>query len=167
MPTIDTERFRLRNLVERLVDSGECEVHDKPIDLIDIAAVLDGNPRAVLFKAAGPEKAELVGNVMGSRKRLANALGTDERNLLGTLSQRLNRLQSPIKVSSQQAPVQQVVLKDDEADLTALPVHLQPATTARRMFPPASITRCFPAPATPTSAAAASCCAARGRPAST
>jgi UbiD family decarboxylase len=125
MPTIDTERFRLRNFVEQLVAAGECEVHDKPIDLIDVAAALDGNPRAVLFKAAGPEKAELVGNVMGSRKRLARALGTDERNLLGTLNQRLNRPQPPIKVSSQQAPVQQVVLKDDEADLTALPVHLQ------------------------------------------
>jgi 2,5-furandicarboxylate decarboxylase 1 len=125
MPTIDTERFRLRNFVEKLVDTGECEIYDKPIDLVDVAGVLDGNPRAVLFKAAGPEKAELVGNVMGSRKRLAGALGTDERSLLSTLSQRLNRLQPPIKVSSQQAPVQQVVLKDDEADLTTLPVHLQ------------------------------------------
>jgi 2,5-furandicarboxylate decarboxylase 1 len=125
MPAIDTERFRLRNFVEKLVDAGECEVHDKPIDMVDVAGVLDGNPRAVLFKAAGPERAELVGNVMGSRKRLASALSTDERALLSTLNQRLNRLQPPVKVSSQQAPVQQVVLKDDEADLTALPVHLQ------------------------------------------
>ena len=79
MPTIDTERFRLRNFVDQLVDSGECEVRDKPVDLVDVARALDGNPRAVLFKAAGPEKAELVGNVMGSRKRLATALGTNER----------------------------------------------------------------------------------------
>ena len=71
MPTVDTERFRLRNFVEKLVESGDCEVHEKPIDLIDVGAVLDGNPKAVLFKAAGPEKAELVGNVMASRKRLA------------------------------------------------------------------------------------------------
>jgi 2,5-furandicarboxylate decarboxylase 1 len=125
MPTIDTERFRLRNFVEKLVDLGECEVHDKPIDLIDVGSVLDGTANAVLFKAVGPEKAELVGNVMGSRRRLARALDTDERGLLGTLSQRLNRLQPPVKVSSQQAPVQQVVLKDDAADLCALPVHLQ------------------------------------------
>jgi 2,5-furandicarboxylate decarboxylase 1 len=127
MPTVDTERFRLRNFIDRLVQSGECEVHDKPIDLVDVGSVLEGNPKAVLFKAAGPEKAELVGNVMASRKRLAAALGTDERNLLGTLSKRLNTLHPPIKVSSQQAPVQQVVLKDDEADLCALPVHLQHA----------------------------------------
>src|SRR5580658_4148949 len=125
MPAVDTERFRLRNFVDKLVDLGECEVRKESTDLLDVAAALDGNPRAVRFKAAGPEKAELVGNVMGSRKRLARALGTDERNLLGTLNQRLNRPQPPIKVSSQQAPVQQVVLKDDEADLTALPVHLQ------------------------------------------
>src|SRR5471030_2129928 len=30
----DTERFRLRRYVERLVQLGECEVHDQPIDLI-------------------------------------------------------------------------------------------------------------------------------------
>jgi len=122
---IDTERFRLRNFVDKLVDLGECEVHNEPIDLVDVGGVLDGNPRAVLFKAAGPEKAELVGNVMGSRKRLARALDTGERELLGALNQRLNKLHPPVKVSSQQAPVQQVVLKGDDADLTALPVHLQ------------------------------------------
>jgi 2,5-furandicarboxylate decarboxylase 1 len=122
---IDTERFRLRSFVEKLVDLGECEVRDTPIDLLDVAAVLDGNPRAVHFKAAGPEKAELVGNVMGSRKRLAYALDTDERGLLRTLTSRLNTLHPPVTVSSQQAPVQQVVLKGDDADLCALPVHLQ------------------------------------------
>jgi 2,5-furandicarboxylate decarboxylase 1 len=127
MATIDTERFRLRNFVDKLVDAGECEVHKEPIDLVDVGSVLEGNPRAVLFKAAGPEKAELVGNVMASRGRIARALDTDERGLLATLSQRLNKLQPPVKVSSQQAPVQQVVLKDDDADLTALPVHLQHA----------------------------------------
>ena len=47
--------------------------------------------------------------------------------MLATLSQRLNRLHPPVKVSSQQAPVQQVVLKDDDADLCKLPVHLQHA----------------------------------------
>lgn len=46
---------------------------------------------------------------------------------MGTLSQRLSRLHPPVKVSSQQAPVQQVVLKDDDADLCKLPVHLQHA----------------------------------------
>jgi 2,5-furandicarboxylate decarboxylase 1 len=125
MPTIDTERFRLRTFVAALIDAGECDVHEAPIDLVDVASVLDGNPKAVLFRAVGPEKAELVGNVMGSRRRLASALGTEPRDLLGTLNARLGRLQPAVKVSSQQAPVQQIVRKDDEADLCVLPVHLQ------------------------------------------
>ena len=73
MAAADSERFRLRRFVERLVQLGECEVHDKPIDLIDVAAVLEGNPRATWFKSVGPERAELIGNVMGSRKRLAGS----------------------------------------------------------------------------------------------
>jgi UbiD family decarboxylase len=123
--TVDTERFRLRRFVERLVQLGECEVHEKPVDLVDVAAILDGNPRTTLFRAAGPEKAELAGNVMGSRKRLALALDTEERHLLTTIQERLSRPIPPVKVSAREAPVQQVVLKGEEADLCALPVHLQ------------------------------------------
>jgi 2,5-furandicarboxylate decarboxylase 1 len=125
MSAVDTERFRLRRFVERLVQLGECEVYDKPIDLVDVAAVLEGNPRATWFKAVGPEKAELIGNVMGSRKRLALALDTDEAGLLPAIMQRLANPQKPIKVAAADAPVQQVVRKGDEADLCALPVHLQ------------------------------------------
>ena len=87
----DTEQFRLRRFVEKLAQLGECEVHDQPIELLDVAGVLDGNPRATLFRAVGPEKAELVGNVMGSRRRLAIALDTEEINLLPVLAQRLAR----------------------------------------------------------------------------
>src|SRR5215471_14139513 len=120
---VDTERFRLRRFVEKLVQLGECEIHDKPIDMVDVASVLDGNTRATLFKSAGPDKQELVGNVMGSRKRLAMALDTDEKGLLPTLGERLQQPIPPVKVKD--APVQEVVLTGADADLTALPVHLQ------------------------------------------
>jgi 2,5-furandicarboxylate decarboxylase 1 len=123
----DTERFRLRRFVEKLVQLGECEVRDQPTDLLDVAAVLDGNARATLFRAVGPEKAELVGNVMGSRKRLAVAFDTDEANLLPVLAQRLSQPHAPVKVSAKDAPVQEVVLTGTDADLCALPVHLQHA----------------------------------------
>ena len=65
----DSEKFRLRHFVEKLAQEGECVVHDEPIDLVDVAAALDGNPNAVWFRAVGPERAELVGNVMGTRRR--------------------------------------------------------------------------------------------------
>jgi hypothetical protein len=125
MAAIDTERFRLRRFVERLVQLGECEVHEQPIDLIDVGAVLDGNPRATWFKAVGPEKAELIGNVMGSRKRLALALDTDETGFSPAITERLASPHKPVKVAAKDAPVQQVVLKGEAADLCALPVHLQ------------------------------------------
>ena len=121
----DTEKFRLRRFVEKLVQQGECIVHDDPIDLIDVAAVLDCNPKAVWFRAVGPEKAELVGNVMGARRRLAAALDTDEAGFPAVLRERLRRPVAPIEVPSSEAPVHEVVLTGDDADLTALPVHLQ------------------------------------------
>src|SRR5215207_2485504 len=121
----DVESFRLRRLVERLVQQGECMVRDSPIDLIDVAAVLDRNPKAVWFRAVGPERAELVGNVMGSRKRIALALGVDEAALAPTLRERLSRPIAPVEVPPTAAPVQEVVLTGEDADVTRLPVHLQ------------------------------------------
>jgi UbiD family decarboxylase len=125
MPQPDTERFRLRRFMQTLVEIGECVVHDDPIDMIDVAAVLDGNFKAVWFKNVGPERAELVGNVMGSRRRLAFSLGATEAEFPEVLRRRFAAPIAPIEVSAKDAPVQQVVLRGKDADLTKLPVHLQ------------------------------------------
>ncbi|MGP0093908.1 MAG: UbiD family decarboxylase [Xanthobacteraceae bacterium] len=121
----DCEKFRLRRFVERLVQQGECVVHDAPIDLIDIAAVLDGNPKAVWFRAVGPERTELVGNVMGAKRRVAMALDTDAAGFVPRMRGRLARPIAPVEVTSSAAPVHEVVLTGDEADFRKLPVHLQ------------------------------------------
>src|SRR3569833_4458364 len=78
---VDFERFRLRRFVESL-GSAELDTKSEPIDLAGIAEVMEGNGKAVLFRSAGPEKAELVGNVMGSRGRLAAAFGVKPNELL-------------------------------------------------------------------------------------
>src|SRR3979409_1355986 len=71
---VDFDRYRLRHFVESLgVD--ELETRAEATELGDIAAALESNPRAVLFRAVGPEAQELVGNVNGSRARLARAFG--------------------------------------------------------------------------------------------
>jgi UbiD family decarboxylase len=67
----------------------------------------------------------LVGNVMGSRRRQASALDTDEANFSNALRRRLNHPIKPIEVPSSQAPVHEVVQTGADADLTTLPVHLQ------------------------------------------
>ncbi len=118
-----TDAFRLRRFVERLDDGRELQRVDAPIDLVDVAGRLDGNPKAVLFENAGPERAELVGNVMGGRRRLAMAMGVEESGLLQTVISRLRGSIAPVEVSG--APCQEIVWTGGDADFTRLPVHLQ------------------------------------------
>jgi UbiD family decarboxylase len=120
----DFDRFRLRRFVESLGDTGEVERRDEPLDLADIAPILEGNPRALLFRAVGPERQELVANVSGSRARLARAFGVEPRALIGEIQRRLKNKPDIFEVARSEAPVQEVVLTGADADLTALPVHL-------------------------------------------
>jgi UbiD family decarboxylase len=124
---IDVERFRLRRFVESLAGHGELDEVREPLELVDLGARLDGNPKAVLFRAAGPERAEVTGNVMGSRKRLALAFGVREQDLLQEVIRRLSMQIAPVEVPSSVAPVHQVVWTGKDADFTRLPIHLQHA----------------------------------------
>jgi 2,5-furandicarboxylate decarboxylase 1 len=121
----DFDRFRLRRFVAALADTGELETRKEPLELAGIAEVLEGNPKAVLFCQAGPERAELVGNVMGGRARIALAFGVKPNALRQEIQRRLRNKPAVIEVSRTEAPCQQLVLTGDDADLTRLPVHLQ------------------------------------------
>jgi UbiD family decarboxylase len=121
----DLDRFRLRRFIDELAGTSELETRSEPIDLAGIAEVLEGNPKAVLFRAAGPEHAELAGNVMGGRARLAAAFGVKPTGLLPEIQRRLRNKPEIYDVTRAEAPCQEVVLTGDEADLTKLPVHLQ------------------------------------------
>ncbi|MFZ0841966.1 MAG: hypothetical protein WAM77_31355, partial [Xanthobacteraceae bacterium] len=57
---IDTEKYRLRRFVDRLVAMDEVEIHDKPVPLTALSATIESSPRAHLFKKAGPEQVEIV-----------------------------------------------------------------------------------------------------------
>ena len=123
--TADLDQFRLRRFIENLAAADELERREARVDLADIAEILDGNPRAVHFLAVGPEQQELVGNVMSCRSRIARAFGVPPERLAAEIRRRLaNKLQI-VEVSAAEAPAQEVVLVGEEADLTALPVHLQ------------------------------------------
>jgi 2,5-furandicarboxylate decarboxylase 1 len=124
---IDLDRFRLRRFVDELVQSGEVDIRTEPTHLTDVAAALDGNEKAVWFKSVGPEKTELVGNVVASRTRIAQAFGVAPRDLMHELLRRLKNKPEVVEIAPEKAPVQQVVLTGDEIDLTALPIHLQHA----------------------------------------
>ena len=68
---------------------------------------------------------ELVGNVVGSRSRLAHAFGVAPDKLLPEIQRRLKLEPELIELDQNEAPVQEVVLTGKDADLTKLPAHLQ------------------------------------------
>jgi 2,5-furandicarboxylate decarboxylase 1 len=119
----DLEQFRLRTFLRGLPDE-HLKQHGGSVALVDIAALLEGSAQAHVFARPG-DGPELVGNVMGSRERLAQAFGTTPGQLVPEVLKRLRTPQPLLTVERAQAPVQQVVLQGDQADLTQLPVHLQ------------------------------------------
>ena len=119
------DKFRLRRFVEKLDAMGEVETHEAQTDLSDIAVVIENSPKVVWFKNVGPEMLELVANVNGSQKRLAVAMGVSEGKIVEEFKRRLDNPQPVIEVEREQAPVQQIVLGENQADLTKLPFYLQ------------------------------------------
>ena len=85
---VDTDQFRLRRFIERLANTDELETRADAVPLSDIAAVLEGNARAVHFRKAGPEGQEMVGGVCASRSRLAYAFGVEIDQLAAEVQRR-------------------------------------------------------------------------------
>jgi 2,5-furandicarboxylate decarboxylase 1 len=119
------DEFRLRTFVDRLAEHDELLAIDDEVQLGQVAAHLEREPRAIVFRDIGGKGEELVGNVMGSRSRLALALGTTPGGALAELRARLARPGEVRVVESADAPVHQVVQTGDQVDLTEFPVHLQ------------------------------------------
>src|SRR5262245_618479 len=125
MSNIDFEKFRLRNFVERLAKMGEVQVFQDPVALCDLAALIESTPKTTWFTDVGPEHFEMVAGVSSSRKRLAEAFGVPEREVVHEYMRRLAKPQKPVFVSSKEAPVHQKILTGDDVDLSKLPFYLQ------------------------------------------
>lgn len=121
----DVENFRLRTFVDRLIEAGEVDVVDAPTALADLAGRWDGNGKAVLFRKAGPEQAEVVANVASSRARLARAFGTDAAGLLKVVMERASTPQKLVEVGAGDAPCQEIVWTGKDADFLKLPIPFQ------------------------------------------
>ncbi|HSV83193.1 MAG TPA: UbiD family decarboxylase [Ramlibacter sp.] len=119
--------FRLRSFVQGLDGSSELQRVDREVDMLEVAKQLDANRAAVHFRSLPKSVVELVGNVMGSRSRLAAAFGVPESGLLQEVIERVAKPIAPRIVPSSEAPVHEVILQGEEADFTRLPVHLQHA----------------------------------------
>ena len=125
LSNVGADEFRLRNFIETLIAADELEIVETPTELADLTSYMDGNRKAVLFQKAGPEEAEIIGNVGASRSRLALAFGVAETDLLSELLKRLNTKQPIGVIDKDNAPVQQIVWAGDDADFTKLPIPFQ------------------------------------------
>ncbi len=122
---VDVDKFRLRRFVERLIDLGEVDVRNDPVPLAALSAIIESTDKALLFKRAGPEQAEIVAKTAGSRKRLAAAFESSEDKLYDTYSRRLANPQTVVSVPSEDAPVHEVTFSGEDVDLARLPFHPQ------------------------------------------
>ena len=123
---LDLDRFRLRSFIESL-GPDQLEVREEPVALADMAAIMQANPKAVLFRKAGPEGQEVVGNVIGSRERAAQAFGVAPNEIAAEMQRRLRLPPQLVELARDEAPVQQVVIAGDDIDVLKLPAHLQHA----------------------------------------
>jgi UbiD family decarboxylase len=121
--SIDTEKYRLRRFADRLVEMGEVEVHDEPVPLTAVSAIIEGTEKAVLFRKAGPERVELVAKIAGNRRRVAAAFDTTEDKLYDEYFKRLANPHEVVEIPSDEAPVHAVKLTGKDVDLTKLPFY--------------------------------------------
>jgi UbiD family decarboxylase len=124
---IDMRKYRLRRFVDRLIDLGEVEIHDEPVPLTGLSAIIERTEKAVLFRKAGPEQTEIVAKTAGNRKRIAAAFEVNEDKLYDEYFKRLANPQPVVEVPSSDAPVQEIKITGKDVDLTKLPFHPQHA----------------------------------------
>ncbi len=125
--SIDLDKYRLRRFVERLIDLGEVEIHDEPVPLTGLSAIIEATDKALLFRNAGPERLEIAAKTGGNRRRLAAAFDTTEAKLYDEYFKRLNSPQPLVEVPSDEAPVHAIKITGKDVDLTRLPFHPQHA----------------------------------------
>ena len=114
---IDLEKYRLRTFVDRLIDMGEVEVHDEPVPLTGLGAIIEATDKAVLFKSAGPERAEMVAKTAASRKRLIAAFETTEEKIYDEYFKRWANPKPVVEIPSGDAPVHSVQITGKDVDL--------------------------------------------------
>jgi UbiD family decarboxylase len=122
-PRIDLEKFRLRHFVDRLIDMGDVEIHDEPVALTELGSIIEQTDKAVLFKKAGPEQAELVAKTAASRNRLLAAFDTSDDKIYDEYFKRLANPQRVVEIPSGDAPVHAVKITGKDVDLTRLPFY--------------------------------------------
>ncbi len=161
----------LRSFLELAKKNGELlEVNKQLSPIFEPCAVLaklakeDRYP-AVMFNKVGSGEYPVLSNLFANRKRLALALGCEEKNLNAHYRTREDKRIEPVLVDKSDAPVQEIVWKGDEVDLYKLPILKHNELDAAPYVTCGA--RATPRPASGTSASTATCSTAKTSSAST
>ncbi|MDP6483791.1 MAG: UbiD family decarboxylase [Nitrospinota bacterium] len=113
----------MRGLLDHLEANGELLRIKKPVPPKYMHTLLAKSDQAVLFENVADYDMSVVGGLIGSRRRLALGLASDEK-VLGRVF--MDALERPIPAEVvPDGPVQEVVKVGDEVDLTEIPIPFQ------------------------------------------
>ncbi len=113
----------MRGLLDHLEANGELLRIKKPVPPKYMHTLLSKSNQAVLFENVADYGMSVVGGLIGSRRRLALGLASDEK-VLGRVF--MDALERPIPAEIvPDGPVQEVVKVGDEVDLTEIPIPFQ------------------------------------------
>ncbi len=123
----DPERPRrrpdLRSYLRELEEAGELERVGSVVSIRDLGRLIEASDRAILFESVAGYSMPVLANAVASRRRLAMAFGCAEADLRRELARSLERPVAPVVVD--RGPVQEVIERAEEADLSTLPAYLQ------------------------------------------
>ncbi|MBV9324311.1 MAG: UbiD family decarboxylase [Chloroflexi bacterium] len=115
----------LRSFLDLAAAQGHLVRLSRPVDPDTQAAALlyelERHDKVGLFEHIAGKSGRLVGNLVGRRDLLALAMGVHPAEFAATFADRLQRRIPPRPIQGP-APVQEVVLQGDTADLTRLPL---------------------------------------------
>jgi UbiD family decarboxylase len=114
----------IREFIEALKKAGELAVIDKPVDPRDISALITGTGKAVLLnKVKEYENFRVAGGIVRDRVKQALGFGLSPEGLQEHI-RKVFKQRIPIKLVKD-APLKEVIIREEDVDLTYLPWVLQ------------------------------------------
>ncbi len=120
---MDPPKHTLRAFLDQLEQVGELERHREPVSLRALPRIHEASDKAILFEQVAGCDTSLLANAMATRRSFAIALDVAPEEVMFELARRITASIEPVRVTD--APVQEVVIKGDDVDVTRLPVYLQ------------------------------------------
>src|SRR5665647_25016 len=113
----------MRTWIEELEEAGELIRIAKPVDpLTQMGSLLYQSREKALFFENLPHGWRSLGQAPANIRHAALAFGATEETVVPLVAERLGKRIPPVMVTD--APVQEVVFKKGEFDLTQFPVHI-------------------------------------------